>query len=199
MSKRSRSTIWCGVKAPTCVAFAATLAFVLPAAALGALPTPSSNLIVPGVSVGGVTLGSSLAEGTAAWGKGGVCGAGDVRDPAIECTYTTKGELTGEAAFGLEEGTVVTDAFIDAWPSKSKLRAPDFSTPLARLKTANGIHLDSTLKQLEAAYPHIKKSAVRGLTLYLILAPDGAVTHFDFYKGRVVGIEVVAAGIQTTR
>jgi hypothetical protein len=176
------------------------LAFVLPAGAQAALPTPSSDLIVPGVSVGGVTLGSTLAEGTAAWGKGGVCKTyPEPLDARGECIYASSGKLTAEANFGLEEGKVVTDAFIDALPSRSRLRAPDFSTPLARFKTANGIHLGSTLKQLEAAYPHIKKSAVRGLTLYLILAPDGAVTHFDFYKGRVVGIEVVAAGIQTTR
>jgi hypothetical protein len=198
MRRRSRGAVWSGIKALTCLASIVVLAIAIPSAARGALPTPSSDLIVPGVSVGGVALGSSLAEATAAWGKGGVCKADPHELARTECTYANTGKLRVDASIGLEESTVVTNAFLSAFPPQTTQRTPDFSTSLTRVKTANGIHIGSTLNEVLAAYPQTKRT-VRGggtLSFYGFKSPDGNKTEFELFKSSN-GNRLVAIGVSS--
>ena len=202
MRKRSRSSIWYAIKGPTCVAFTAMLAFVLPATAQGAFPATSNNLIVPVTSLGGVTLRSSPAQATAAWGSGGVCkidpttvGGGQV--PYTDCVYTTARKLTGEADFTYIGGTVV-GAGVSAFSAQS--RRPDFSTPLTRFKTSKGIGIGSTLRQVLAAYPQTKRTVARNITGGNMLSywdyslPSEGTMVFEVFKEKHVS-RVSAVGI----
>jgi|CZKG01.1.fsa_nt_gi hypothetical protein len=157
-----------------------------PAAALAALPTAHSTLIVPNKSLAGVKLGSSLAAASSAWGKGGTCGL-------ASCSYTTTGDRNGTAAFLIAATTVgdperVVSVAVEAGVLSASTGKHNFNTPLARYKTASGIGIGSTLAQLRHAYPHLVKEI--GAPFYTLKGPGEGFTGFSVSEGRVQGVKM---------
>ncbi len=133
------------------LACALVAALALTATAVAKLPSPSSNLIEPAKSVGGVKLGQGLKKAKQAWGKGADCTT-DESGRNGGCSYVGS-QKQGSASFGVVDGKVV-DAFLNAGrDSKGKTV---FRTPLANFKTAKGIGLGATFKQVKQAYPKAK-------------------------------------------
>lgn len=171
------------MKARIAITLGVTLALVLPATAQAALPKTTNTLIVPGKSLGGVTLGSSPAKVMKAWGNISGCES--------LCYYAGKrtGEV-GEAELETtDEGATykVKRVFITV----SQSPKPNFHTSLTRFKTAPGIGLGSTLKELQKAYGSLKKETTG---YYTLSGAKGALTTFVVSpEGKVVSI-VIAAG-----
>jgi hypothetical protein len=148
-----------------------------PAAALAALPTAHSTLIVPN---------KSLAAASSAWGKGGTCGL-------ASCSYTTTGDRNGTAAFLIAATTVggperVVSVAVEAGVLSASTGKHNFNTPLARYKTASGIGIGSTLAQLRHAYPHLVKEI--GAPFYTLKGPGEGFTGFSISEGRVQGVKM---------
>src|ERR1044072_9038991 len=88
--------------AAACLA-ACLAAVALPAAAQASpLPTPSTTLIKPGKSIGGVNLGATAQKARDAWGQG-KC---KQEFEFFNCTYGAKGQ--GVAVFTVTGGAVST-------------------------------------------------------------------------------------------
>jgi hypothetical protein len=172
------------MKARLAIGLAAVLVLALPLAANAALPSASSTLIVPNKSIGGVKLASSLALATAAWGKGGTCGASG-------CSYTAAQGRGGTASF-LVAATVtggpekVVSIAVEAGLLGNSGKR-NFNTPISRFKTANGIGVGSTVSQLRHAYPHLTK---RAANYYVIPGPGITFTGFGILEGRVENIKM---------
>jgi hypothetical protein len=159
---------------------AVAVALMAPSLAQAAsLPHARSTLIVPAKSLGGVRLNSSLAAATSAWGKGGSC-------TESGCTYGTSSNSLGTASFlvgKLSESApvLVVDISISVGRAGSSLK-PNFKTPLARYRTASGIGLGSTTKELKHAYHHLTNS--QGKVFFLKGAGE-SMTTFIAENGRV--------------
>jgi len=178
------------------VGFTALLLLALPSVATAALPRTGNTLIVPGKSIGGVTLGTSAAKVKQAWGPAKNC--------PYQCLYLGAAPKGGSAALGsvLLESTGTTtpadpkdarvwNAFIVAGNKLvGKTSVPDFSTPLTRFKTAKGIGLGSTTRQLKTAYRGLKKFQGAGAAVYTLSGKGTIETQFTLIGGRITSIAV---------
>jgi hypothetical protein len=164
--------------AAACLAVGAAL--TLPAtAAASPLPTPSTTLIKPGVSIGGVKLGASFAQARSAWGTV-KC---KQEFEFLNCSYGAKG--TGVAVYSLTGAAVST---ISISVGVTKAGKPKYTGSLLGLKTAKGIGLGSTRKAVKGAYPKIKDGGASGI---LRLEGKGPrFTTLTVTKGRVTTIAV---------
>ncbi|HEY6779649.1 MAG TPA: hypothetical protein VI111_01775 [Thermoleophilaceae bacterium] len=159
-------------------ALAAVLALATTAAAK--LPAPSSNLIEPAVSIGGVKLGQSVKKAKAAWGKG-EC-SGDKRNGSCQYAGTQK---QGSASFGYVDGKVV-DMFLSLGLTKQNKRV--YRTPLAALKTVRGIGLGSTHKAAKQAYPKAKEPA--GFSVMSLKGKGRRYMTLSFENGRIFNLSI---------
>jgi hypothetical protein len=172
------------MKARLSIGLAVAFALALPLSANAALPSAGSTLIVPNRSIGGVRLGSSLANAAAAWGKGGTCSVSG-------CSYTVAQGRGGTASFlvaathtGGPEKVVAVSLEAGLQGNTGKR---NFNTAVTRFRTANGIGIGSTVSQLRRAYPHITK---RLPAFYEILGPGVTFTGFSIAEGRVESIKM---------
>jgi hypothetical protein len=164
----------------------ATLALCAASAWAATLPTFKSDLIVPNRSLAGVTLKSTYKQAARAF-----------RNGSRGCS-TTKGcsfQATNGATFSIifarlteTSKPLVAEISIQAGDKVSgEHETPVFDTPLAAIKTGNGIGLGSTVAALKHAYPHIKGSAARG---FEIKGHGAYATRFSVLEGRVSLIQL---------
>lgn len=170
------------MKSRIVVILSVVLTLALSAAAQAALPKPTDTLIVPGKSLGGVTLGSSPTKVMKAWGNVSGCES--------LCFYPGKntGEEGGAELQTSDEGTTykVSRVFITVAQSPK----PNFNTPLTRFQTAQGIGLGSTFKELQKAYHSLRKETVG---YYTLSGPSGALTTFVVSpEGHIVSIQIAS-------
>ena len=167
------------------IVFGLALALALPAVAQAGLPKAGDTLIVPAKSLGGVRLGSSPAAVVKAWGKTSSC--------SYQCLY--EGKNSGELGSVLLESDAngrnykVWTVFIAVSQTIVGTTAkPNFHTPLTKFKTAKGIGLGSSLKELKQAYHAIKKVTT---TYYELRGPKESSTSFQLSAGgRIVSIGI---------
>jgi hypothetical protein len=149
-----------------------------PGVAAANLPSPASKLIVPGKSIGGVSLGESYTQAQKAWGITKNC------NPMTGCTYD--GGKNGTASFSTPHRpgspAIVSAVYIEV--HFFRIGKPDWArTPLDKYKTAKGIHLGSTLSTVKKAYPHGKRSCGTVTCSWIVAGPHKASTGFALYKG----------------
>jgi hypothetical protein len=172
------------------VAALVSLSLVATAFAAG-LPTFKSDLIVPNKSLAGVKLKSTYPEAVQAFSSGAKgcsvtkgCSyraADGATFSILFARLTTKGKPFA-AEISIQAGDKVTGT----------TETPVFSTPLAALKTANGIGLGSTAAAVRRAYPHATGNTLQG---YGIKGPGEYGTSFNFLHGRVTLIEMHAVDV----
>ena len=134
-----------------CLAAAAGLALAAASPAGARVPTVKPLTIVPGVSIGGLTVGMSKAKAVAAWGKPDACSTDQYR--TTTCEYRPNGSVAKDsspmnypvAAFKLRSGKVITVS-VGTTPNKA------VATKLMRLKTSKKIRLGSKLPDARRAY-----------------------------------------------
>ena len=159
------------------------LSLLLPVSvAHAALPTTHKTLIVPGKSIGGAKLGSTLTDAAAAWGKT------ECNDRDGECTYEGKGSARVECSPALTPPTGLSCIVVAEFITARVFGEPDFKTPLARFKTSNGIGIGSTLKQLRHAFQHLKNEGGGVYSTYRLAGPGMSGTEFEVFRGRVDAI-----------
>lgn len=152
------------------VLLGAILALALPASAGAALPKPSTTLIVPGKSIGGVALGATATKVKKAWGN--------TKDCEFQCIYEggkNGDESAANAGVLLEKpaggsgAAKVSRIFLTVGQKRvGKELKPDFNTPLAEFKTSKGIGIGSKVSEVQRAYPGAKKTAGAGVTSFTI-------------------------------
>jgi hypothetical protein len=155
------------------------VALAAPALAQAALPQAKSTLIVPAKSLAGVKLNSSVAAAVAAWGKGGTCSSSS-------CQYGSQSNSLGTASFLAAKRTeasptLVVEISITVGRSGTGLK-PNFKTPLARYRTASGIGLGSTVKELKHAYRHLVSEQGK---VFSLKGAGESMTTFVAENGRV--------------
>jgi hypothetical protein len=166
------------------------LALALPVVAQAGLPKATNTLIVPAKSLGGVALGSSTSAVTKAWGKNKKC-----ESSGFSCVYEGKnsGELASAVLETANEGATykVAAVFITVSETlKGTTLTPDFNTPLTKFKTAKGIGIGSTMKELQRAYPKAKKDTLGGgFFVFALAGPGTSFTEFQISHG---GIKTIA-------
>jgi hypothetical protein len=161
------------------------VALALPAFAQAAsLPKNGSTLIVPAKSLGGVKLNSSLAAAVNVWGKGGSCTPNG-------CEYGTPSGPNGTAnllAGKKSEAAPVLVISISIGVGRIGTTAkPSFKTPLTRYKTASGIGIGSTVKELRHAYPHLIDTEGK---VFALKGAGESSTTFVAENGRVETITI---------
>lgn len=178
------------IRLPALLVLTTALAITLSITAGAALPKLGNTLIVPAKSIGDVSLGSSSAEVTKAWGKNAAC--------EFTCDYASAakaGGIPAQAVANLEQsgGTpYVATIYVEVGTTGGKSPKPDFETPLARFATSKGIHLGSTVKELTAAYHGLKKEHDPAVDLYTLKGPKESATVFTVVEGRVTEILIEA-------
>jgi hypothetical protein len=128
----------------------------MPSAASAVLPTIHNTLIVPGGSIGGITVGASLQEVNATWG--GNCVS------SVECVWDGKRQGCAQIAMTNPQ-TQLDIEHLGAGRVKTIVldylthvgHNPTYKTPLARFRTAKGIGIGSSINSLLKAYPHAKR------------------------------------------
>jgi hypothetical protein len=166
-----------------------TLVLALPAAAHAALPKPSSTLIVPGKSIGGVALGANAKSVQKAWGK--------TRECVEACIYEggKNGDETPTSAEVLLEkpaggGThkvwrISLDAGIERVGTELQR---DLDTPLVEFKTSKGIGIGSSIGEVQRAYPAAKKLAQPGIATFTLEGKGQIETVFVAVGTKVTSI-----------
>ena len=130
---------------------AVTACALAPATASAVLPRPASTAILPGRSIGGVSIGMSARRALAAWGPGGHCTAPSGRR---SCTWLGA-RLQGTASFDVGAGGTVRSIVIAAGHNE---RSQIYKGPLQGWKTSRGIHLGSSAAAVVKAYPKAHSS-----------------------------------------
>ena len=177
------------------VLLGAILALALPASAGAALPKPSTTLIVPGKSIGGVALGATASNVQKAWGK--------TKDCEFQCVYEggKHGDETAANAGVLLEAPAsgsgpakVWRVFLTVGLKKvgSELK-PDLNTPLTEFTTSKGIGLGSTIGEVKKAYPGAKKFSSSGFTEFTLKGKKEIETQFVFSNSTKMTSVVVAS------
>lgn len=155
-------------------------------AAQAAYPAAKSRTIVLGTSIGGVSLGESLAKAKAAWGPGGSCtvtagkGACEYLAPATSATIHPSW-----GAFGVTGGKV-TIVFIYP-PFNNATKSYLFTGPSTAFRTSAGIHIGSTAQAVRRAYPHAQPIAKYS---QIAIKKGGVETLFSLVHSRVYSIAV---------
>ena len=166
----------------TAVALACLGSTATALAASSALPTFKSDLIVPNRSLAGVSLFSTDTGARRAFRTGGSsCSV------KRGCVY----ESRDGSSFSI--GFAITKSRRTPFVGEITISAADgFHTPLASLKTADGIGLGSTAAAVKRAYPRVVGSADSDYTL----VGRGAVrTVFGLAKGRVTTISLLGVHV----
>ncbi len=159
-------------------------------AATADAPLPSTKkgtAIVLGKSIGKAKLGQSRSAGEAAWGAKAKCGAPDGR--LTTCLFGDPKSSLGFGQFGVVGGKV-TQIWIRLAGWDNPTNAPQRKTPLARFKTAKGIGLGSTEKQLLKAYPRGTKFTGGNSFTLRVKGPGRAFTDFQLQAGVVALIRI---------
>jgi hypothetical protein len=155
------------------VAVVAVVAAV--AAGVSRAAPPDAGVFVPGRSLGGVTLGSSLDDVVAAWGRA----YGRCRGCAAETLYFNRFAFRPEGAgVELRRGRVV--AAFTLW-------AP------AGWRTAQGLAIDEPELRLRSTYAPLQRTACRGYEAFT-LPGSGARSAVYVVDGRVWGFGLLARG-----
>jgi len=157
-------------------------AAVLPSSAMAAgLPKFHSKLIVPGKSVGGVSLGEGAAKAIKTWGGNTDCTAGPT---LTECMWGSDANgTTGSISLSFASGKVT---HIDIQLNANTHGAAVFKGVLMSLKTKSGIGLKSDVAQLEKAYSG--KVGANGLGY--TLGSGAHTTTFATSAGKFVSIAI---------
>jgi hypothetical protein len=162
-------------------------------AADAALPAFNKHLIEPNKSLAGVRLNESYAAVRQAFGGClmRLLDHGQVHG----CTFNA----ANGSGFGVFFASNTTSSSGPFFVGEIEIVAghklvhgspvPVFTPPLTALKTASGIGLGSTPREVKKAYPNVTGSSAHGY----LLRGGGLVTTFGFANGRVVNI-VIAAG-----
>jgi hypothetical protein len=157
---------------------------LLAAGAQAALPTFSSNLVVPGKSIGGLSLGMSLAQAEEAWGQPDSCVGPLPNIPSWGCFYSA-GPATEHAEFHGGPSGVVFVSIQSPWFQPSD---QVYNGPLSSVHTARGIRLGSRAQSVRRTYPHAPYCA--GLSAWFKL---GTKTQIRSRRGRVDALSVGTA------
>jgi hypothetical protein len=155
---------------------ALVLVAVPAATAVAALPRPSTRLIVPGRSIGGVTLGGTFASGTRAWGRGGKCTEGT---QFHICSYSTADFKDGNAGFtGKPRGRINQIQIALGYDNSNNLNR---DTSLTKFHTRKGIGLGDTNAAVRSAYPRAKRRTIPGAANYewVVSGPGKAITRIQ--------------------
>jgi hypothetical protein len=179
-----------GVGVGVGVAVLVSLSLVATAFAAG-LPTFRSDLIVPNQSLAGVKLKSTYSEAVKAF-KSGARGCSITRG----CSYRAADGATFSVLFArlTTKGTpFVAEISVQAGDKLAGTKETGvFTTPLAALKTANGIGLGSTAAEVKRAYPRATGNPVEGFT---IKGHGEYGTSFHLLDGRVTLIQMEGADV----
>jgi hypothetical protein len=146
-----------------------TLVLALPAAAHASLPKPTSTLIVPGKSIGGVALGGDAKSVQKAWGKTKECVQACIYEAGKngDETPTNAGALLEKPAAG--GPNKVWRIYLATGEKRvGNEIEPDLDTPLVEFKTSKGIGIGSSIGEVQRAYPSAKKRAQPGVTTFTL-------------------------------
>jgi hypothetical protein len=168
-----------------------SMVLTLPAVAHAALPKPSSTLIVPGKSIGGLALGANAKSVQKAWGK---------TDECVEaCIYEggKNGDETATSAEAILEEPAAGGPFkvwriaISAGIKRVGTElVRDLDTPLVEFKTSKGIGIGSSLGEVQRAYPSAKKLAQPGITTFTLKGKGQIETVFIAVGTKVTSVYV---------
>ena len=134
------------------LAATALSSLVLTATAFAALPKPDGPIKVP-TDLAGVKLGMKIKAADGAWGGKGDCqSSGDFK----YCNYA--GDEQGSAQLSAEQGEV-SSASINAG---FKDGGYNFSGPLMKFETKDGLGLGDKISKVTKLYPKAKKNGTAG-------------------------------------
>lgn len=177
------------------VVLGAILALALPATAGAALPKPSTTLIVPGKSIGGVALGATASKVKKAWGN--------TKDCEFQCVYEggKHGDETATSANVLLEEPASGSGPAKTWRifltvGQKKVGdelKPDLNTPLSEFKTSKGIGIGSTMGEVQKAYPSAKKLSGPSFANFTLKGKGEIETQFDFSNSTKVTSVLVSS------
>lgn len=151
---------------------------------------PASKQIVPGKSIGGVTIGQSPAKAKAAWHGAAACNK-PVGSAPLVCDWVgsaAKGQ--GVASYIARAGRVTSVSVIARGGANGTYV---FKAPLTTLRTTKGIGLGSAQAAVVSAYPNAKLNETPSNLDYDL--KQGAVTttfEVDRVSKRVTFIAIVA-------
>jgi hypothetical protein len=164
------------IKTCQIVGLAALILGVAPTLARANLPSSRETRIVVFKSIGGVSFGESVASARKAWGP--VAGAGS--------SCTKSGCMYVDGAAGTAQITADTPGVADAGVSWFQLSLPpnettdtyDFSSPITKFKTGQGIGLGSTFARLETVYPKFQQKSIQRSGRYDLYGPKHSELSF---------------------
>ena len=172
----------------------------MPAAASATAPTPSSRLIVPGRSIGGVAVGQTFTRAKALWGPGAECFGSPFPGPPGEpeprsCTWVVgpDGNLgTASISGTTRDGVTAVDISAALGPDGLAV-----TSPLRALRTARSIGLGSSGRAVRRAYPRALRKVITGFAYpyvdYVLRGPGNTKTTFEV-RGPAQRVAVIRLG-----
>jgi fermentation-respiration switch protein FrsA (DUF1100 family) len=137
--------------------------------------------IVPGRSIGGVTVGMDAMAAVKKWGPGGSCAT------AIGVSCRWDGTMKkGKARFDVVNGKV-SNIVLEAGQKPGNFY-PVYKGPITKWKTSKGIGIGSYLRTVGKKYPKAKPDGSG-----LLLQSGKRQTFFESSLGRVASIAVTKA------
>jgi hypothetical protein len=163
-------------------ALAVGLTLVAAGTAGASLPSPKSKTVVPGRSIGGVSIGMAAQAAVKAWGKGGSC------DAAIgaECRWSGTPKQ-GSAYFDVGRNGKVTNITLQVGQKPNGV--PIYKGPILAWKTSKNIGIGATLRDVLKAYP---KAQANGGGVGITSGKRD--TQFDSSGGRVARLSINLTG-----